>query len=39
MLLGVCIVLLSVSVVVARQLPARRADVPEFVRRGARAVT
>ena len=30
-LLGVCVVLLSVSVVVARQLPARRAGVPEFV--------
>jgi len=38
-LLGVCIVLLSVSIVVARQLPTRRAGVPEFVRRGARAIT
>ena len=32
MLLGVCILLLSVSVVVAGQLPTRRARVPDFVR-------
>src|SRR5204862_5480977 len=31
MLLGVCILLLLVSVVVVCQLPARRTDVPEFV--------
>jgi len=32
LLLGVCIVLLCVSVVVARQLPAQRAGVPELAR-------
>jgi len=38
-LLVACIVVLSLSVVVARELPAQRAGVPEIARRGASAVT